>query len=153
MELTKLIARLVSVQKCTERTKTVRNDSGTDLLVLRVATPGDTFQGRSQFRPSAGAVLCAEFAGTGKGPSYCFVKIGEADMSHCRKRNPPAAQFNAYLSGWAIAFTALLGTLLRLSLHSTLNLSKMWARYRYSERPARRTRASQGFIPVLWNSS
>jgi hypothetical protein len=51
MELTKLITRLVSVQKCTERTKTVRNDSGADLLVLRVATPDDTFQGRSQSLP------------------------------------------------------------------------------------------------------
>jgi hypothetical protein len=54
MELTKLIARLVSVQKCTERTKTVRNDFGDDLLVLRVATPDDTFQGRSQLLPSLG---------------------------------------------------------------------------------------------------
>jgi hypothetical protein len=59
MELTKLITRLVSVQKCTERTKTGRNDSGADLLLLRVATPDDTFQGRSQLLPSAGAVsLC-----------------------------------------------------------------------------------------------
>jgi hypothetical protein len=52
MELTKLIARLVSVQKCTERIKPVRNDSGADLLVRRVATLDDTFQGRSQLPPS-----------------------------------------------------------------------------------------------------
>jgi hypothetical protein len=38
-------------------------------------------------------------------------------MSHWRKRNPPASQFNAHLSGWAIAFTALVGTLILLSLH------------------------------------
>jgi hypothetical protein len=38
-------------------------------------------------------------------------------MSHGRKRNPPASRFNAYVSGWAIAFTALLAVLLALSLH------------------------------------
>jgi hypothetical protein len=39
-------------------------------------------------------------------------------MSHWRKRNPPpASRFNAYLSGWTIALTALLGTLILLSLH------------------------------------
>jgi hypothetical protein len=59
MQLTKLIARVVSVQKCTERTKTGRNDSGADLLVLRVATPDDTFQGRSRLPPSRwGRLLC-----------------------------------------------------------------------------------------------
>jgi hypothetical protein len=96
MELIKLIAHLVSVQKCTERTTTVRNDSGADLLVLRVATPDDTFQRRSRLLHT-GAVpfSCAEFAGTGKEARHCFVTITEAGMSHWRKRNPPAARFNA----------------------------------------------------------
>jgi hypothetical protein len=64
-----------------------------------------------------GPFLCADCSGTGEPSRYCFVTITEAGMSHWRKRNPPAARFNAYLSGWAIAFTALLGTLLMLSLH------------------------------------
>jgi hypothetical protein len=38
-------------------------------------------------------------------------------MSHWRKRNPPATRFNAYLSGWAIGVTALLGALILLSLY------------------------------------
>jgi hypothetical protein len=38
-------------------------------------------------------------------------------MAHWRKRNPPAARFNAYFAGWACAFSVLLGTLLVLSLH------------------------------------
>jgi hypothetical protein len=38
-------------------------------------------------------------------------------MSHWRKRNPPASQFNAYLKGWAVAFSVLLGTMLLLSRH------------------------------------
>jgi hypothetical protein len=33
------------------------------------------------------------------------------------KTESAASQFNAYLSGWAIAFTALVGTLISLSLH------------------------------------
>jgi hypothetical protein len=38
-------------------------------------------------------------------------------MSHGRKPNPTASQFNAYLSGWTIAFSVLFGTLMLLSLH------------------------------------
>jgi hypothetical protein len=50
---------MASVQKCTERTRTVRNDSAADLLVLRVATPDDTFQDGPSCFPRAGAVsLC-----------------------------------------------------------------------------------------------
>jgi hypothetical protein len=38
-------------------------------------------------------------------------------MAHWRKRNPPAAQFNADLARWGFAFSVLLGTLLVLSIH------------------------------------
>jgi len=38
-------------------------------------------------------------------------------MSHWRKRNPPASQFNPLLAGWSIAFSFLIGALLVLSLH------------------------------------
>jgi hypothetical protein len=38
-------------------------------------------------------------------------------MAHWRKRNPPAARFNAYLTGWALAFSVLLVTMLLLSRH------------------------------------
>jgi hypothetical protein len=38
-------------------------------------------------------------------------------MSHWRKRNPPASQFNASLAGWSIAFSVFIGALVVLSLH------------------------------------
>jgi hypothetical protein len=38
-------------------------------------------------------------------------------MTHWRKLNPPASQFNRYLAGWAVAVSVLLGTLVLLSLH------------------------------------
>jgi hypothetical protein len=38
-------------------------------------------------------------------------------MAHWRKRNPSAREFNAQLTGWALAFSALVGTLLVLALH------------------------------------
>jgi hypothetical protein len=38
-------------------------------------------------------------------------------MSHWRKRNPTASQFNAYVAGWTVAFSVILGTLMLLSLH------------------------------------
>jgi hypothetical protein len=38
-------------------------------------------------------------------------------MSHWRKRNPAASQFNAYVAGWTFAFSVILGTLMLLSLH------------------------------------
>ena len=37
-------------------------------------------------------------------------------MSHWRKRNPPARQFNASLRGWSIAFLSFFMTLVTLSL-------------------------------------
>jgi hypothetical protein len=36
-------------------------------------------------------------------------------MSHWRKRNPPAYQFNNYLAGWTVAFTVIFATLMLLS--------------------------------------
>jgi hypothetical protein len=51
-------------------------------------------------------------------PEFVLSQNDEADMSHWRKkRNPPASQFNPHLSGWALALTALVGTLVLLSLH------------------------------------
>jgi hypothetical protein len=38
-------------------------------------------------------------------------------MAHCQKRNPPASRFNAYLKGWALAFSVLFGTIFALALH------------------------------------
>jgi hypothetical protein len=38
-------------------------------------------------------------------------------MSHWRKRNPPATRFNGYIYRSAIAFSALAGMLLLLSIH------------------------------------
>jgi hypothetical protein len=40
----------------------------------------------------------------------------EAGMSHWRKRNPPASQFNASMARWSIAFSIVFGTLVALSL-------------------------------------
>jgi hypothetical protein len=37
-------------------------------------------------------------------------------MSHWRKRNPPAIQFNASLVRWSIAFSVAFGALVALSL-------------------------------------
>jgi hypothetical protein len=39
------------------------------------------------------------------------------EMAHWRKRNPPASRFNAYLTGWAVAISVLLGAMLLLSRH------------------------------------
>jgi hypothetical protein len=38
-------------------------------------------------------------------------------MSHWRKNNPPAAQFNVHLTRWSIMFTVVAGVLIMLSLH------------------------------------
>jgi hypothetical protein len=38
-------------------------------------------------------------------------------MTPWRKRNPPASQFNAYVIGWVLAVSVILGTLVMLSLH------------------------------------
>jgi hypothetical protein len=39
-------------------------------------------------------------------------------MPHWLKRNPPASQFNVYLTDWTLAFSIIfLGTLAMLSLH------------------------------------
>jgi hypothetical protein len=38
-------------------------------------------------------------------------------MSHWRKRNPPAARFNAFLAGWSIVFSVVFKVLVALSLH------------------------------------
>jgi hypothetical protein len=54
-----VIARLVSVQKCTERTKTGTNDSGAVLLVLRVATSAThSKDGPSCFFRAGAVSLC-----------------------------------------------------------------------------------------------
>jgi len=44
-------------------------------------------------------------------------QVREADMAHWRKRNPTASRFNAQLTGWAIALSALAVVLLVLSIH------------------------------------
>jgi hypothetical protein len=47
----------------------------------------------------------------------CFdANDGDRHMSHWRKRNPPARQFNALLGGWSIAFLSFFMTLVALSL-------------------------------------
>ena len=38
-------------------------------------------------------------------------------MAHWRKRNPTGKEFKAHLTGWSLAFSALAGMLLLLSLH------------------------------------
>jgi hypothetical protein len=38
-------------------------------------------------------------------------------MSHWRKRNPTAAQFNTSLMRWSVGFFIVFGTLVALSLH------------------------------------
>jgi hypothetical protein len=43
--------------------------------------------------------------------------VQEAAMAHWRKRNPTVAKFKKQLTCWAIAVSALAGTLLVLSVH------------------------------------
>jgi hypothetical protein len=50
-------------------------------------------------------------------PEIVSSQTTEAGMSHWRKRNPPASQFNASLAGWSIAFSVFIGALVVLSLH------------------------------------
>jgi hypothetical protein len=70
---------------------------------------------RKPLGPQLGSFLCAVIWNSSAGLPLSAVQ--EADMARWRKRNPTAARFNAQLTGWALAFSALAGILLALSIH------------------------------------
>src|SRR5580698_5037318 len=69
-------------------------------------------------RQAGAASLCITQRNQKTTPRLFYHKqMTEVGMSHWRKRNPPAHEFNARLSRWALALTALVGILVALSLH------------------------------------
>jgi hypothetical protein len=67
--------------------------------------------------PALGPFLCADQPWNLQPIPNLSCYNEEAGMSHWRKRNPPASQFNASLAGWSIAFSVFIGALVVLSLH------------------------------------
>jgi hypothetical protein len=77
-------------------------------FIQRAFVPAGTYLTTVSVRLHRGRLLCKR-VGTVGVAGNCFWYARVWPMAHWRKRNPPAYRFNAYLKGWALAFSASFG--------------------------------------------